>query len=417
MSAAPKVFLTGMGVVTAIGHDVPSFAAALRKGACGVDYLTNLRAPDGASYLGAEIRDFDWQSVFPDARARKILQSAPESTRLSACAALQAFQSSCLTTGVVAPEEISVIVGGNNISPRYAAQASQKFLAQPDYLNPRFALSFFDTNQVGCLSEILGIRGSGCTVGGASASGNLAVHNAAVSIRAGESRCVLVCGACADFTELEFHGFSILGAMAASNGLPPSRACRPFDRRRSGFVFGQGAACVVLESADSALARRAPVYGEIAGSAVALDASHLALPSVEGEVRVMTKALAQAGLSPAQVPYVNAHGTASSAGDECECAAIERVFGADGPIVNSTKSLTGHCMYAAGVVELIACAIQLRDGFIHPNLNLDDPISTTVRFAGSKSADAAIDCALSNSFAFGGINSSIILRRTGETNV
>lgn len=423
MSDRPRVVVTGMGIVTSIGHDLPSFTNALRRGDCGIDTLNSLSSAQTPPQVGAEIRDFSWESFVQSlngsdsairSRALKVLKNAPDSTRLSACSAIQAYRSAGLNEKEVAAEEIGLIVAGNNISQKYIAEAWKKFQQVPDYINPRFAISFFDTKQVGCVSEILRIHGLGFTVGGASASGNLAILNGLRWVESGAVRYLLVCGACAEFTALELQAFSILGAMSGETfSADPRQACRPFDRRHDGFVYGQGTACIVLESAASARARGAQVFGEVAGAGMILDGNHLAQPSVKGEAKAMLRAIADGGIEVSDVDYVNAHGSSSPLGDEYECAALREVFGVGGkrPWVNSTKSLTGHCMYAAGVIELIACAVQVNHGFLHPNLNLEEPIAADLRFVGQRAQPAELDYALSNSFGFGGINSSVLLKK------
>lgn len=421
MRTQQRVVLTGMGVVTSIGHNVASFAVALRHGFCGISWLRRLPTDKISVKIGAEIQDFDWRQsleAVPGAdpglitRSRKILNRAPESTRLSASAAAQALAHSGLLASPPAAERIGLIVAGSNLHQRYIHENGARFRAEPEYINPSYALSFLDTSQVGCLSEMFALHGMGYTVGGASASGNVALYHAWQWIRTGVLDACVVVGASADFSEIELQAFSILGAASGEPyTTPPGQACRPFDRDRTGFVLGEGSGCVVLENLDSARRRGAGLLGELRGASLVLDGNSRPNPDLEGEIRAMRTALREAGVEAADIGYVNAHGTASVLGDQVECEALASVFGdhlARLP-VNSTKSLTGHCMFAAGIIEFIACALQMNDGFIHPNLNLMNPLDTRFHFAGATARPLEAKLALSNGFGFGGFNSSLVL--------
>jgi malonyl-ACP decarboxylase len=210
------------------------------------------------------------------------------------------------------------------------------------------------------------------------------------------------------------EAFALLGAAkSGERHQDAERVCRPFDRDHDGFVWGEASACLVLESLESAQARCAPELGEIVGCSLLLDGHHLPNPSVDGEIRAMRSALNAAGLSPGQIGYVNAHATSSPLGDRTECQALKAVF-ADQlatPPINSTKSLVGHCMSAAGVLEAICSLIQMNDGFLHPNLNLQHPIDPDLHFAPAHSTVLEAEYALSNGFGFGGINSTVLLRK------
>jgi malonyl-ACP decarboxylase len=251
-------------------------------------------------------------------------------------------------------------------------------------------------------------------VGGASASGNVAIVNAARLVAAGELDVCLVLGALTELSGMERQAFANSGAMAlAGGGTDPASRCRPFDADRGGFVPGQGAACLVLESAGSARRRGTAGWAAVAGHALRLDGSSLACPDAAGEAAVMAEALHRAGLVPGRVDYVNAHGTGSRLGDETEIAALHKVFGDHlaRPWLNSTKGLVGHCLCAAGVVEAVATLLQMRDGFVHPNANLDQPIDACARFAGGRAEPARVGVALSNAFGFGGFNTSVVFAR------
>lgn len=413
--------MTGMGVVTSIGRDIGSFAEGLRNGVCGIASLAGIPAGKISVKIGAEVQDLDWRQcleALPRAgpgfatRSKKILNRAPKSTRLSACAAAQALAQSGLLESALAAERIGLIVAGSNLHQRYIHENAARFREDPEYINPTYALSFLDTSQVGCLSEMFALQGLGYTVGGASASGNVALYHAWQWIRTGVLDACVVVGASADFSEVELQAFSILGAACGEPyNTQPQQACRPFDRDRAGFVFGEGSGCVILENLDTARRRGAGLLGELRGGSLVLDGNSLANPAVEGEIKAMRMALREAGVEAADIGYINAHGSSSVLGDQVECEALVSVFRDHlaGLPVNSTKSLTGHCMFAAGIVEFIACAIQLNEGFLHPNLNLRNPLDARLDFAGPVARPLQAKLALSNGFGFGGFNSSLVL--------
>jgi malonyl-ACP decarboxylase len=411
------VVITGMGVVCSIGSDLSEFDHAIREGRCGIGQIDSQNA---TVRFGATLRNFDFDawldklgSAAPSLfkRARKVLANTTDSTRWSVCAAVQAVLNAGLSDLEESGSVCGLIVAGSNLAQNYIAKNWRSF-SNNGQLNPRYAMSFWDTNQLGCLSEILSIHGPGATLGAAAASGNAALFQAFHWLRAGVvQRCVVV-GAGVEFSELELESFAILGAAFCDPvATEPDKACRPFDRSHAGFVLGEGSASVVLELRARDFGR--PKAGEIAGASLILDGNHLPEPSIDGEVRSMQAALAAAAISPDQIGYLNAHGTAAPVGDRVECVAIKSVF--QGHVaklpVNSTKSLTGHCFSASGLIELIACALQLNAGFAHPNRNLVAPIDPELHFVGPQAESLAAEYALSNGFGFGGINSSIVVRR------
>ncbi|MBL8214810.1 MAG: hypothetical protein JNK87_29090 [Bryobacterales bacterium] len=412
------VAVTGLGVLTSIGRGSEAFAAALRRGACGITASN----ADGLGVAG-RLPPFDLGTTLADmrlpepllGRALKAGRRAPLSQQASLLTALEAWTQAFggNTTGAAAA---SIIVAGNNVAPGYSYRMREKYADNFGVVPASYALHFLDTDQVGILSEVLGIRGEGFTIGGASASGNMGILQAWRQIRYGIADVCVVVGALTDLSPLELQAFRNTGALGGTRyAAQPEEACRPFDRDREGFIYGQGSACLILESAASARARGARVLGYVAGAATCLDANRLSNPSVEGEARAMRLALEQAGLLPDAVNYVNAHATSSLAGDEVEVKALQEVFGprVSRVAINATKGLTGHCLHAAGVVEAAATLLQMNGRFLHPNRNLRKPIEQTCGFAGESTRDLDIQAALSNSFGFGGINTAVVLTKSG----
>ncbi len=224
----------------------------------------------------------------------------------------------------------------------------------------------------------------------------------------------MVVGAMADISPMELQGFYNIGAMGGKRFQnQPEKSCRPFDKDHEGFIYGQSAGCLILESAESVIRRHAIAHAEILGGVLLLDGNRLSDSNEEGETRVMQAALKYSNNNIDQVDYINTHGSSSPLGDKVELKAIRNVFQDDVSRIwlNSTKSLTGHCLYSAGIIETIASVLQMENGYIHPNLNLDNPIDSECRLNGLKSVEADINIAMNNSFGFGGINSSIIIRK------
>ncbi len=384
-----EVYVTGMGVLNAIAEDVESFSESLETGRCGVtgeigDGLgIAARIPDKAFADRLAAHELSDSRLM---RVRRTANRATRSVRISLLTALEAWKDAALEGADVHLDDMHLIVAGHNLGAADQFRMFEKFRDHPEYIPARYALQFMDTDHIGVLSESLEIHGEGYTVGGASASGNSGLIQAYRQIRLGGYRVCVVVGAMADLSPVELQAFRHIGAMAGERFAgEPEKASRPFDAEHEGFVYGQGSACLILESAESARERGAAAWGRIAGGAICLDANRLSNPIAHGEARAMKKALADARVAPADVDYINAHGTSSVSGDEIEIEALNAVFGPllQNTWVNATKGLTGHCLYAAGLVEAVAVLIQLKRGFVHPNRNLENPIDKNCRFAAS----------------------------------
>lgn len=381
-----RVAITGVGVLTSIGVGVDDFAKGLKQGKSGVRKL------EGKIPFVATVPQFDLKGQ--DMRVRKILSPAPRSTQLSGLAALEAWRMAGLE-GRMNSLRIGIIVGGCN-------------LHRATGVSPRYGLNFWDSHQAGCLSELLGVRGMSYTVGASSASGNVAMHQARLWIQSGELDACVVVGAFSELSETELHGLEVLGAINTDSACAVEKASCPFDRCHRGFVPGEGSGAVVLEKLESAPKEK--IWGELAGSAVVMDANHLPNPSENSEKHCMALALETAGTMAEKVDYVNAHATSTPMGDCAEARAIKEIFG-DQPWVNSTKGMTGHCLGGASVLEAIATLIQMRNGFVHPNINLTDPEITGLRYVGNIPIEASLEICLSNAYGFGGFNSTIVLAK------
>lgn len=416
----PKVIVSGMGVLSSLGQGISIFTKALLEGQSGIA-VCSLFPELSFSLTAAKLKDFDFNhalSLHTDfsptllAAAQKMGRRAPFSIQASIIAALEAWHEAKLHQRTKENSRIGIVVAGQNTTQGYHYNQHAVFQKNPHYFSPSYALQFMDTNQLGVLSEIFNIEGEGFTVGGASASGNIALMHGFRLIQHGLVDICMVVGALADLSPLELQGFCNIGALSTAGPFQnePEKICRPFDRDHSGFVWGQATGCLILESKGTTKEGLISSYGEIAGVAMTLDGSHSSKPNRIGEGRAMQLALDRASKKPCDIEYINAHGSSSPLGDETELAAIRDIFGEyfSNIWINSTKSLTGHCLWSAGIIEAIATLIQMKEGFVHPNINLDNPIDDKCRFAGKQKEKVTIETAMSNSFGFGGINSSII---------
>lgn len=414
---ATNVVVTGLGVVCAVGKNIPSFSDALHQGLSGIKpgngtdappfmaAITDFSLKDALAYLKEESADLY-------ALVLRIANRASFPTQVALVAALEAWASSKIHRGNVPAERLGLVVAGNNLTNQYRQSLQATYQKNPAYLSPRSALHLLDTDHVGILSHILGIEGEGFTVGGASASGNVGIINGSRLIELGAVDACFVVGALTDLTQMDIQSFLNVGAMAREGSDQDiGESGQPFDMSHRGFIYGQGAGCILLESERSANKRHAEIIAKLRGYGLKLDANCYTDPSVNGEAYAMMAAIQSSGISPRQVSYINAHGTASPLGDKTELAALRQVLGESypEPYVNSTKGLTGHCLTSAGVIEAIATTIQMNKGFVHPNIKLNNPIDAECRFVGSKAIQTEIKFALSNSFGFGGFNSCIVL--------
>ena len=423
MLTTNKVGITGLGIVSSIGNDIPSFSNSLKTGKSGIKQATILQEPKISVDLAARIEDFcftdsiDYVKGISEEKyqhAKRLGRRAPFVIQTSIVSALEAWSNARLHYNKPLPERIGVIVAGQNSTQNYQYDLISKFMKNPEYLSPRYALEFLETNQVGVLSELFGIEGEGFAVGGASATGNVGVIKGYQLVKSGLVDVCLVVGVVADLSPMDIQGFINIGAMGGKKFInEPEKACRPFDTSHEGFIYGQASACVILESEASAAKRVVPLLAKIKGYSFNIDSNSSANPNVNGEAKAMLSAMNQAKISSSDVDYINTHGSSSPLGDKTEVEAITKIFKKDAMNLwlNSTKGLTGHCLYSAGVVETIATVEQMRNGFLHPNQNLETPISNELQFCGSKYVDYQVGIALSNSFGFGGINTSIVLKK------
>ncbi|MFN7223486.1 MAG: beta-ketoacyl-[acyl-carrier-protein] synthase family protein [Paracoccaceae bacterium] len=397
-----RVVITGTGTINALGHDVPQTLAALADGRCGIGTLDIPDVDRLSIRIAAQVRDWTASEHF-DLRALGLYDRM---TQFALWSAQQAVAQSGLVFDDSLALRSGVILGtaggglGTIDDSFRAVYAGGKNRVHPLTV-PRLMASA----GVSHISMTYGLKGPAFTVSTACASSNHAMGLAFQMVRTGAAPVMLTGGAEAMLT---------FGGLKAWEGLRvmASDACRPFSANRSGMVQGEGAAVFVFENYDHARARGAGILAEVVGFAMSSDAHDIVMPSVEGAVRTMRDALADAGLSPDQVGYINAHGTGTTANDRNESAAIRTVFGTDPPLVSSTKSAHGHLIGGTGAVEVLACIMALRDGIIAPTLGYQqkDP-DCPLDVVPNTARKVPVDVALSNAFAFGGLNAVLALKR------
>jgi malonyl-ACP decarboxylase len=401
----PESVVTGMGVISAIGQGKAAFAAALLDGKAAFDVMRRPGRQRESAYIGTEIREM----AFPPGIARQTLRAAS----LSAQAALVVLQEAWVDARLfdVDPCRIGLIVGGSNIQQRELAQIHESYRDRSAFLRPTYALSFMDSDLCGFCTAQFGIRGLAYTVGGASASGQLAIIQAAQAVSVDQVDVCIALGALMDLSYWECQSLRALGAMGSDRYADePALACRPFDCDHDGFIFGESCGAVVIESLESSQRRGVMPYAALRGWGVAMDGNRNPEPSLKGEMRAIQSALDASGFTPAQIDYVNPHGTGSIVGDETESKAL-RACGLAGAYLNATKSLIGHGLSAAGTVEVIATLLQMQAGQLHPTRNLENPIDLTLNWVTNKSIDHPIENALTLSMGFGGINTALCWQR------
>lgn len=398
-----KVVVTGLGYQGALASNMAGFGAALHSGQGA--FAWHRMARSGRSFPASLYRDDASESTD---RERQILRGRPAAMRASCAAAVEALRSARWSD-----RDCAVVVGGSNLHQADSAAAYERFLERPAYVNPRYAASFLDTTVVAAVSEIASLGGIGFTAGGGMAGGNVALFQGWTLIRAGSARACLCIGAMSDFSELELVAFANLGALAALEPgahAGPEAVSIPFDTRSPGFVYGQGAAAVLLESAECAAGRGVAPLAELAGASIVVDGHAGTEANAAGEAAAMLAAMDAAGIHASDVDYINTHGTGTPSGDLAECAAIRQAVGTHA-LLNATKAITGHTISAAGVVELVATIVQMREHFVHANPHLCSPVDRGLRFAGVNSVVQSINTALSNSFSIGGFNTCVAVRR------
>lgn len=403
-----RVVITGMGVVTPIGIGVPAFLEGLREGRSGIGPITHFDTAGFKATLAAEVKAFTTDGVIDKKEARRM----DRYTQLAVVAAEEAMKDAAIEEGTYDPFDISVLVtsgiGGLNTMEENMKKMAEK---GPGRVSPFFIPMNILNMAAGEISIRTGAMGASFAPVSACASGTHSIGEGFRAIKHGYAKVAVVGGTEGSITPMAVAGFSNMKALNETTDA--TRASIPFDKDRKGFVMGEGAGVLILEELESALARGATIYGEVAGYGATSDSHHITAPHPEalGAKRAMELALAEAGLAPEAIGYVNAHGTSTPMNDELESMAVEAVLGTRVP-VSSTKSMTGHLLGAAGAVEAVASVLAMREGFIPPTIGtaeLDEAVG--IHVVTGKALHQPVAAALSNSLGFGGHNATLAFKR------
>lgn len=404
-----RVVITGLGAISALGGGVEAIWEALVAGRGGVRSIGSFDASRLGVRIAAEVPDFDPVAVFGKRRARHL----DRVVQLALVATAEAMEASKLDVAA-APDRVGVIYGTGIGGLGSLVDGVGVLTARgPEWVSPYTLPMTLPNMAAGMIAMEYGATGyNSCTVTACAASAQ-AIGEGVDQIRLGRADAMICGGAEAAVNEVGMAAFAAMKALSTRND-DPARASRPFDAGRDGFVMGEAAATLILEERDAALARGATILAEVTGYGATADAYHITAPHPQGDgaVRAMQAALADAGLRPDQVGYVNAHGTSTPPNDRVESLALGRVFGAQGPPVSSTKSMTGHTLGAAGALEAMICVLALRTGVLPPTINYDEPDpECALNLVAGEALHRSIDAAMTNSFGFGGHNATLILAR------
>lgn len=407
-----RVVVTGMGVISPVGTGLNKFWDSLVKGKSGIDKITRFDTSDLPSRIAGEVRDFNPEAYIE----KKELKRLDRFTQFAISATKMALEDADLDLSTVDKTRIGVILGsGIGGNATWEEQHSILLSKGPKRVSPFFIPMMIVNMASGQVSMAFGLKGPNFTVVTACASGTNAIGEAFRTLQRGDADIIISGGTEAPITMLSLAGFSSMKALSSRND-EPSLASRPFDRERDGFVMGEGAGILVMESLDSALKRNAKIYGEVVGYGSTADAYHLTQPSPEGEgaSRAMEAAISDADISPSDVDYINAHGTSTPLNDKFETMAIKNTFGehAYKLAVSSTKSMTGHLLGAAGAVEIVATLLSVYNDEIPPTINYENPDpECDLDYVPNRAVKRTVNIALSNSMGFGGHNACIIVKK------
>ena len=409
-----RIVVTGLGLVTAVGHTVDETWESIVAGRSGVSPIDIFDASGFSSRIGATIRNFDLSPYMSPKEARKTDQFI----HYGIAAAKQAIADAGIEVTDENRERIGIAIGSGIGGLPGIEKGHDSYLAGgPRRISPFFVPSNIINMIAGNLSIEFGIRGPNYGIVTACSTGTHNIGDAARMIERGDVDVMIAGGAEMATSPMGLGGFAAARALSTRND-DPEGASRPWDRGRDGFVLGDGAGVVVLESREHAAARGAPIHAEFAGFGMSSDAHHITLPPDDGDGahRCMSLALRDARLDASSVDHINAHGTSTPAGDVIETRAVKRTFGehAFDLTVSSTKSMIGHLLGAAGGVEAIFAILAIRDQVVPPTINLHDPDDECdLDYVPHTARDMKIDVAMSNSFGFGGTNGTLIFRRPG----
>lgn len=404
-----RVVVTGLGAVTPIGNNVDDFWTSVKAGKIGFDHITKFDTTDYKCHIAAELKEFNPQD-FMDRKAAKRMEPF---SQYAVAAAKQAIDDSGLDIEKEDPYMVGCAIGSGIGSLQAMERETQKLYEKgPNRVNPLLVPLMICNMAAGNVSIQFGLKGKSINDVTACATGTNTIGEAYRSIQYGEADVMVAGGTEGSVCPIGIAGFTALTALSTVDD--PAKCSLPFDKNRSGFVMGEGAGVVILEELEHAKARGAKIYAEVVGYGCSSDAYHITSPQEDGAgaARAMTNAMSDAGVTPADVKYINAHGTGTHHNDLFETRAIKLAFGDEAANlkINSTKSMIGHLLGAAGAVEFITCVKEIQDGFIHKTVGYETPDEEIDLNYCKDSYEESVEYALSNSLGFGGHNASILLK-------
>lgn len=412
MVSRRRVVVTGLGALAPNGNDLKSFWDGLTNGRSGIGIISRFDTTDHRAKIAGEVKDFDLSLALDS----KEVRTNDPFTHYGVYAATQAVADAGLTIDERNAERVGVIWGsGIGGIATHEQQHSVLMEKGPKRISPFLVPMMIIDMAAGMISMKLGAKGPNFATVSACASASHAIGEAARKIQYGDADVMITGGSEAAVTATSVGGFASSRALSMRND-EPTRASRPFDKDRDGFVMGEGAGAIVLEELEGALARGATIYGEFLGLGFTADAYHQTAmaPEAEGGTRAISLALADAGIDRESINYINAHGTSTPMGDSQETAAIKNTFGdhARSLAVSSTKSMTGHLLGAAGAIETIACLMAIKEGVVPPTINYETPDpECDLDYVPNEAREMEVRYALNNSFGFGGHNASLVMGR------
>jgi len=408
-----RVVITGMGVITPVGNDLPTFWESLKSGRSGIGRITAFDPSKFDCQIAGEVKDF---AATPYFKSPKDVKRTDRYTQFAVAATKMCLEDSGLDLGAIDLDRAGVMIGsGVGGLSTMEEQVTKLVTRGPDRTSPFMIAMMISNMASGFISMEHRLRGPNMAIVTACATANHCMGEAWRIIKFGDADVMFAGGSEACIVQVGIAGFAAMRALSVRNDTP-EKASSPFDLDRDGFVMGEGAGVLVLEEYEHAKKRGAKIYCELAGYGLTADAYHMTAPQPEGEgaARCMRMAMKHAKVNPEEIDYINAHGTSTPIGDACETMAVKGAFGdhaRNGLLVSSTKSMTGHLLGAAGAVEMAACVMAMRDGIIPPTINLDHPDpQCDLDYVPNKAREKKVRIALSNSFGFGGHNSSLLIK-------
>lgn len=428
-SGRKRVVITGMATINPLGDTLEGYIDNLLKGVSGIRRWKSLDVTPIACKVGGDLGDYDCNAALENhrdvlgesryKRIRKLFRTATFSAKTAALCGIAAYRHAGLFGIDIDPFRTSTIVGGHNLNSKYLYDNGVQFREEPEFIDALSGVEGIDPSVPGLLTEVLELTGPAFTVGGACASGNLALRDGFRDILTGECERSVVTGALFDMCTADIHASEFINAVVTRPEFQehPETASRPFDSRRDGFVYSHGAGTIIIEELETAKRRNAPILAEVLAVKANSNANHLPQPSWEKQFRLITELLEFAGLPPTAVDYVNCHATGTPLGDEEEIKAIKKAFGdhAYKLKLNAPKSMLGHVCWSAPVVETIGGILQMQRGMLHPTINIETPDpEVDLDICANHAVPHQINIMLKNSFGFGGLNCCSLIKRYEE---